>query len=68
MVIKLEYGNTNTYFAQGRSGGLLIDTDYAGTLLDFYKSLKGNNISISDFLYEAIFIPEGMNKLPKSII
>lgn len=68
MVIKFKYGNTNTYFVRGRSGGLLIDTDYAGTLFAFYKSLKGNNISISDFLYEAIFIPAGMNKLPKSII
>ncbi len=59
MVIKLKYGNTNTYFVRGRSGGLLIDTDYAGTPLAFYKSLKENSISISEFLYEAIFISGG---------
>jgi len=28
---KLRYGNTNTFFLEGSNGGLLIDTDYAGT-------------------------------------
>ena len=41
-MIKLKYGNTNTYFI----GGLLIDTDYAGTLPSFYKALKAAGISI----------------------
>lgn len=36
MVIKLKYGNTNTYFING----LLIDTDYAGMLPAFYKEIK----------------------------
>lgn len=51
MAIKLKYRNTNTYFVRGTSGGLLIDTDYAGTLSAFYKSLKENNISMADITY-----------------
>ena len=46
-MIKLKYGNTNTFFL----GGLLIDTDYAGTLPAFYKALKKNNLSIRDVRY-----------------
>ena len=44
----LKYGNTNTYWLPGKSGGLLIDTDYAGTLPAFYKALKANHISLHD--------------------
>ncbi len=51
MTARLKYGNTNTYFVRGISGGLLIDTDYAGTLSTFYKALKENNISITDINY-----------------
>ena len=51
MVTKLKYGNTNTYFVRGTNGGLLIDTDYAGTLPAFYKALKENKISIADITY-----------------
>ncbi len=51
MVTRLKYGNTNTYFVRGTSGGLLIDTDYAGTLSAFYKALKSNHMSISDISY-----------------
>lgn len=50
-MIKLKYGNTNTYFLRGTNGGLLIDTDYAGTLPAFYKALKKNNIPITDIAY-----------------
>lgn len=51
MTIRLKYGNTNTYFVRGISGGLLIDTDYAGTLTAFYKALKANHISTADISY-----------------
>lgn len=51
MTIRLKYGNTNTYFVRGTGGGLLIDTDYAGTLSAFYKELKKNNISTADITY-----------------
>ena len=51
MIIKLKYGNTNTYFVHGINGGLLIDTDYAGTMQAFYKALKKSGISITDITY-----------------
>lgn len=51
MVNKLKYGNTNTFFIRGTSGGLLVDTDYAGTLPLFYKELKRNAIRLSDITY-----------------
>lgn len=50
-MIKLKYGNTNTFFISGNSGNLLIDTDYAGTLPAFYKAIKVNNIGVSDITY-----------------
>lgn len=51
MVNKLKYGNTNTFFIHGTSGNLLVDTDYAGTLPAFYKTIKEYNIKISDITY-----------------
>jgi len=47
MIAKLKYGNTNTFFVNG----LLIDTDYAGTLRAFYKEIKKNNITTADIKY-----------------
>ena len=51
MVIKLKYGNTNTFLVQGERGYLLVDTDYAGTLPAFYGEIKQHNIKVSDILY-----------------
>lgn len=50
MVI-LRYGNTNTFFIRGNGGGLLIDTDYAGTLPTFYKAIKENGITVKNISY-----------------
>ena len=50
-MIKLKYGNTNTFFIQGGSGGLLFDTDYAGTLPAFYKAIKQHHIAVKDIGY-----------------
>lgn len=50
-MIKLNYGNTNTFFIQGYNGGLLFDTDHAGTLTAFYKAITQNNISVKDIDY-----------------
>ena len=44
---KLKYGNTNTFFISG----LLVDTDYAGTLPAFYKALKKNGVRVTDIKY-----------------
>ena len=43
----LKYGNTNTFLVRG----LLIDTDYAGTLGAFYKAIKQQGIRVSDLKY-----------------
>ena len=51
MVTKLRYGNTNTFLVRGSRGNILIDTDYAGTLPAFYKSIKEQEISLKDISY-----------------
>lgn len=50
-VVTLRYGNTNTFFIRGDGGGLLIDTDYAGTLPSFYKAIKEKGITVKDISY-----------------
>ena len=47
MITRLRYGKTNTFFVNG----LLIDTDYAGTLPGFYQEIKRNHILLSDIRY-----------------
>ncbi len=49
----LKYGNTNTYFISGTTG-ILIDTDWAGTLPAFFKETKRNSIEIRDIGYVLI--------------
>ena len=49
--IRLKYGNTNTFFVSGHDGGLLVDTDYAGTLQLFYRAIKGSGIEVGDITY-----------------
>ena len=51
MLTKLKYGNTNTFLIQGKSGNILIDTDYAGTLSMFYRSIKEHGITVKDIDY-----------------
>ena len=62
MITTIRYGNTNTYLisstgmaagtankaGEAVKGGLLIDTDYAGTLTAFYRALKASGISLKD--------------------
>ena len=43
-LIRLRYGNTGTFFLRGEGGGLLVDTDMAGTLPAFYRALKANGV------------------------
>ena len=47
----LKYGNTNTFFIRGDRGGLLLDTDYAGTMPVFYQALKKAGIRLADIQY-----------------
>ena len=50
-LIRLRYGNTNTYLIQGAKGSILVDTDFAGTLPAFYKAIKAEGIKVSDITY-----------------
>ena len=50
-MIRLKYGNTNTFFIPGTHRGLLVDTDYAGTLPAFYRACKQNGIGVKDIEY-----------------
>ena len=50
-MIRLKYGNTNTFYVPGTNGGLLIDTDYAGTLPAFFRALKTNHLELGDISY-----------------
>ena len=50
-MIGLKYGNTHTFFIPGKAGGLLVDTDYAGTLPGFYRALKGAGIRVRDIAF-----------------
>ncbi len=50
-MINIKYGNTNTFFIQGDHSGLLVDTDYAGTISGFYKALKHSGIRVKDIEY-----------------
>ena len=45
-MIKLRYGNTNTFYIPGSDGGLLVDTDWAGTLPLFFKAIKSAGIEM----------------------
>lgn len=51
MTLELKYGNTNTFFIRGSNGGLLVDTDYAGTLPAFYRAIGAQGIRLSDIDY-----------------
>ena len=66
MTIKLRYGNTNTFLVAGKSGYLLVDTDYAGTLPAFYKALKAAGIQIKDiaFVLATHYHPDHMGLIP----
>lgn len=47
----LKYGNTNTYYIANEDVGILVDTDWAGTLSAFYKEIKTKNITLEKIKY-----------------
>ncbi len=65
--IKLRYGNTNTFLIPCRTGFLLIDTDYAGTLPVFYKAIKRHGIRVQDISYVLAthYHPDHMGLIPE---
>ncbi len=56
----LKYGNTNCYYIEGAVGGLLIDTDWAGTFRLFCKKLKELGIKRIDYLLITHYHPDHM--------
>ena len=57
---KLKYGNTNTFFIPGSCGGLLVDTDYAGTLPAFYRAIKQSSIRVNGAALSSAFAKLGL--------
>lgn len=51
MLRELMYGNTRTYLIKGSKGTLLVDTDWAGTLPQFFKAIKALSVQVEDISY-----------------
>ena len=65
-MIRLKYGNTNTFLIPCSGGCLLLDTDYAGTLPRFYRSIGQAGIRVADILYVLAthYHPDHMGLIP----
>ena len=50
-IIRLRYGNTNTYLISGACASVLVDTDYTGTMPAFYRAIKDAGVRICDIDY-----------------
>ena len=66
-MIRLRYGNTNTFLIPANRGYLLLDTDYAGTLPAFYKAIKKNGVKVSDIAWVLAthYHPDHMGLIPE---
>ena len=66
-MMRLRYGHTNTFLIPCTSGYLLLDTDYAGTLPAFYRSIKQAGIKVSDIAYVLAthYHPDHMGLIPE---
>ena len=66
LMIRLRYGNTNTFLIPCTCGYLLVDTDYAGSLPAFYRAIKQNGIRVSDIHYVLAthYHPDHMGLIP----
>ena len=66
-MIRLRYGNTNTFLIPGSIGYLLLDTDYAGTLPAFYRSVGQAGVRVSDisFVLATHYHPDHMGLIPE---
>ena len=66
-MIQLRYGNTNTFLIPGKAGYLLLDTDYAGTLPAFYRTIKQAEVKVSNISYVLAthYHPDHMGLIPE---
>lgn len=51
MIHILQYGNTRTYYICCSEAGILVDTDWAGTLPTFFREIKQHNIRVEAIKY-----------------
>lgn len=65
-MIRLRYGNTNTFLLPCSGGYLLVDTDYAGTLPAFYRAIKQAGVRVSDIAWVLAthYHPDHMGLVP----
>ena len=66
-MIRLRYGNTNTFLIPGSGGYLLLDTGYAGTLPAFYRAIRQAGVRVSDisFVLATHYHPDHMGLIPE---
>ena len=65
MIQLLKYGNTNCYYIKGKNGGLLVDTDWAGTLQAFYRKMK--ELDIHNFTPTTVALQGVANLIEKGL-
>ena len=65
-MIRLRYGNTNTFLIPAARGYLLLDTDCAGTLSAFYRAMKQAQVRVRDIAYVLAthYHPDHMGLIP----
>ena len=65
-MMRLRYGNTNTFLIPCSGGYLLVDTDYAGTLPAFYRAIKQAGVKVSDIAWVLAthYHPDHMGLIP----
>lgn len=51
MIHVFRYGNTRTYYICGGEAGILVDTDWAGTLPAFFREIKQHHIRVEAIRY-----------------
>ena len=66
-MIRLKYGNTSTFFIPGERGGLLVDTDWAGTLPAFFRALGQCGVQVGEIAYVLAthYHPDHMGLIPE---
>ncbi|AXQ77894.1 MBL fold metallo-hydrolase [Streptococcus chenjunshii] len=51
MIQELLYGRTRTYLIEGKRKNILIDTDWPGTLPQFFKAIKRAGVTVDTIAY-----------------
>ena len=67
LLIRLRYGNTNTFLIPAARGCLLLDTGYAGSLPAFYRAIRQAGIKVPEITYVLAthYHPDHMGLIPE---